>query len=273
MRRFAPSIFMWVLFEVIAVVLWQTQGNVFYLFNFSYIGTCIALGLALFALRWRHARRFVQFAVGLYMLVGLGFIGRENMQIEGFWYYLALGVFEGATIHYLIAKIAGPALFGRGWCGYACWTAMVLDLLPWKRSSGRRKGLGAIRYVVLAGSIMLVAALMALGLANDELMFWGLIIGNAVYYVLGIAMAAGFRDNRAFCKYFCPIGILMKPGAYVSLARIKFDPEACIGCHACERACPMDVDMRSNARNRTNGTECILCTECITACPKGALKL
>ena len=66
------------------------------------------------------------------MLVYLGILSRENMQIEGFWYYLFLGVFEAATIHYVVAKIAGPLLFGRGWCGYACWTAMILDLLPYK---------------------------------------------------------------------------------------------------------------------------------------------
>ena len=47
------------------------------------------------------------------------------MQIEGFWYYLFLGVFEAATIHDAVAKIFDPLLFGRGWCGYACWTAMA----------------------------------------------------------------------------------------------------------------------------------------------------
>ena len=35
----------WLVFEMIAVVLWQTQHNLFYLFNFSYIGTCLAAGL------------------------------------------------------------------------------------------------------------------------------------------------------------------------------------------------------------------------------------
>ena len=38
------------------------------------------------------------------MLVYLGIICNENMQIEGFWYYLFLGVFEAAVIHYLVAK-------------------------------------------------------------------------------------------------------------------------------------------------------------------------
>lgn len=40
--------------------------------------------------------------------------------------------FEAAAIHYAVAKIFGPLIFGRGWCGYACWTAMVLDFLPYR---------------------------------------------------------------------------------------------------------------------------------------------
>ena len=74
------------------------------------------------------------------LLPYLGVISRENMQIEGFWYYLFLGVFEAATIHYAVAKIFDPLLFGRGWCGYACWTAMVLDFLPYQQPQKPRKG-------------------------------------------------------------------------------------------------------------------------------------
>ena len=61
----------WLIFETIAVVLWLTKGNIFYLFNFSYIGTAIALGLFLFQRKYKHARRIVQLLVGLYMLVYL----------------------------------------------------------------------------------------------------------------------------------------------------------------------------------------------------------
>ena len=35
----------------------------------------------------------------------LGLICNENMQIEGFWYYLFTGVFEAATIHYAVALL------------------------------------------------------------------------------------------------------------------------------------------------------------------------
>ena len=126
---------MLIIFEAVAITLWLTKDNIFYLFNFSYIGLSISLGIFLFIKKYKHARRIVQLLVGLYMLIYLGIICNENMQIEGFWYYLFTGVFEAATIHYTVAKIFGPLLFGRGWCGYACWTAMVLDFLPYKSPS------------------------------------------------------------------------------------------------------------------------------------------
>ena len=145
---------MWIVFEIVAVTPWLTKDNLFYLLNFSYIGTSITVGLLLFQFNYKHARRIVQLLVGLYMLIYLGLICRENMQIEGFWYYLFTGVFEAATIHYAVAKIFGPLLFGRGWCGYACWTAMVLDFLPCKKPQAARKKIGFIRYITFAFSLL-----------------------------------------------------------------------------------------------------------------------
>ena len=145
--KYLMSILLFLLFEAVAVTLWLTKDNLFYLLNFSYIGGCLALGTALFTAGKRYARHFVQLAVGCYMLLYLGVISCENMQIEGFWYYLFLGVFEAATIHYAVAKIFGPLLFGRGWCGYACWTAMVLDFLPYQQpQKPRKEKLGILCY-------------------------------------------------------------------------------------------------------------------------------
>lgn len=264
----------WLVFEVIAVGLWQTQHNLFYLFNFSYIGTCLAVGLWLYQRKWQYARNGVQFAVGLYMLVYLGILSRENMQLEGFWYYLFSGVFEAAVIHYLVAKILGPLLFGRGWCGYACWTAMVLDLLPYKTAQSERKQFGWMRYVLFAASFLFVAALFRLQVANLEtIMFWSFFIGNLLYYGVGVALAFYCQDNRAFCKYICPVTVFLKPASYFALLRVKWDANRCTHCGACKRVCPMDVDMTDNARSRKNGTECILCMNCIERCPNKALHL
>ena len=168
MKKYAMPIIMLAVFETVAITLWLTKGNVFYLFNFSYIGISISLGVFLFIRKYKHARRVVQLLVGLYMLVYLGLICKENMQIEGFWYYLFTGVFEAATIHFAVAKIFGPLIFGRGWCGYACWTAMVLDFLPYKVPEQPRKRLGWIRYITFAAALIFIAALFLAHVGNIE---------------------------------------------------------------------------------------------------------
>lgn len=260
------------IFETVAIALWLTKDNLFYLFNFSYIGIAIALGIFLYLRKYQHARRVTQLLVGLYMLVYLGIICRENMQIEGFWYYLFLGVFEAATIHYAVAKIFGPLIFGRGWCGYACWTAMVLDFLPYRVPKQPRKNIGWIRYLTFALSLIFVAALFLTHVGNmEKIMFRVFLIGNLLYYAVGIGLAFLFRDNRAFCKYLCPITVFLKPMSYFSLLRITCDKDKCISCGKCKRVCPMDVDVTDNSRKRKNGTECILCFECVKNCPKDAL--
>ena len=266
-QRWYIPVGLWLIFESIAVILWLTKEQVFYLFNFSYIGTVLAVGLLLFQRNYRYARHMVQLLVGLYMLVYLGLICGENMQIEGFWYYLFTGVFEAATIHYAVAKIFGALVFGRGWCGYACWTAMVLDFLPYRiPQTSRNIKWEKLRYVTFGISLIFVASLFLLQVGHlERIMFWSFVIGNILYYVIGIILAFLFKDNRVFCKYLCPITVFMKPASYFSLVRVKCNVERCISCGKCKRVCPMDVDITDNSRKRKNGTECILCMECVKA--------
>ncbi|MCQ2479728.1 MAG: 4Fe-4S binding protein [Clostridia bacterium] len=272
MKKYSVALIIFIAFEVVAVSLWILKDNLFYLFNFTYIGTAISAGIILFIKNKKYARRVVQLLVGMYMLLYLGLIRKENMQIEGFWYYLFTGVFEAATIHYAVAKIFGPLLFGRGWCGYACWTAMVLDFLPYKTPQNKRKNLGWLRYITFTLSFIFVSALFLSGAKNIERMiFWAFIIGNVIYYGVGILFAFIFKDNRAFCKYLCPITVFLKPMSYFSAIRIKCDKEKCVSCGKCKKVCPMDVDVTDNSRKRENGTECILCMECVKNCHKNAL--
>lgn len=272
MKKYTVPILLFIIFEALAVSLFVLKDNLFYLLNFSYIGTALSVGIALMIKKHRHARRFVQLFVGLYMLLFLGVFRRENMQLEGFWYYLFSGVFEAATIHYAVAKIFGPLVFGRGWCGYACWTAMVLDLLPYKTPVGKRKSIGFIRYIMFFLSLGFVIFLFVGKIRNlEKIMFISFLIGNALYYAAGITLAFVLKDNRAFCKYICPITIFLKPMSYFSAIRITCDKDKCISCGKCKKVCPMDVDMTDNSRKRKNATECILCLECTRVCPKDAL--
>lgn len=233
-RKYAVPAILLVAFECVAVALSTLLDNAFYFWNFSYIGVSLAIGTALYIAKWRYARNVVQFAIGAYMLVYLGFMCHENMQIAGFWYYLFSGVFEAATIHYVVAKIFGPLLFGRGWCGYACWTAMILDLMPFRIPvSHERRNIGWIRYIVFAGSIAFVSALFIFGVEDKGTVMWyAFIVGNIIYYIVGIALAFAFKDNRAFCKYVCPVTVFLKPMSKHAVVRIKCDKEKCVSCGA-----------------------------------------
>jgi polyferredoxin len=102
-------------------------------------------------------------------------------------------------------------------------------------------------------------------------MFVLFIAGNIVYYVVGILLAILLKDNRAFCKYICPITVFLKPMSHYALLRIKCNEEKCINCGKCLKACPMEVEVNKNSRSRKNATECILCQKCTKVCPTKAL--
>ena len=62
MKKYAIPVIMLIVFETVAITLWLTKDNLFYLFNFSYIGMAISLGTCLLTKKYKHARRIVQFA-------------------------------------------------------------------------------------------------------------------------------------------------------------------------------------------------------------------
>lgn len=277
------SIITMTFFLLIGIFLWQTQGHIFFLFNFVYIGIAASAGELLFGILPREkkiwGRKLSQLLIGLYMLGVLGFLGRENMQIEGFFFYLLAGTFSGPVLHYLIAKIVGPFLFGRGWCGWACWTAMVLDLLPWmKPAHGRKKYWGLIRYLHFIISLAVILILWYTFEIRDfdkhtNFALNSLIIGNLLYYVVAITLAAFLKDNRAFCKYVCPVPVVMKFGARFSVWKIEIFRDKCTECGKCEKDCPMNIKLLSYMKNnqRIMSTECITCQQCVNICPEGAI--
>ncbi len=271
------------LFYIIAIWRYRVTGSAFYLYNFGYIGSALGLGIffnsALPKTKKLWGRRIAQLLIGSYMLLFVGFILRENMQIEGFFFYLLLGIFAGATLHYFIAKICGTLIFGRGWCGWACWTAMILDLLPWRQpEKGRLKKFGVVRYIHFVFSLLLVLLFWFILEQRDiysksfnELMW--LATGNLFYYSSGLLLAFRLKDNRAFCKYLCPIPVLQKIGARFALLKVQINADKCINCGVCEKNCPMDIKLLEykDRGTRVLSTECIMCASCINSCPRQAV--
>ena len=251
---------------------------------FGYIGVSLGIGLGLYETLPRQkkplGRRLTLILIGAFLMVIAIFMSRENVQLEGAIFGLLTGVVQIGVTHYLIAKIFGPLLFGRMWCGWACWTVMILDLLPIKRPSGRLpRRFGWIRYLHFGLSLGVVVLLVyRVGFREGATGSWAVtwfIVGNLFYYAVGIILAYTLKDNRAFCKYVCPVSVPLKVSSRFSLIKIGGDASKCSDCGACVRMCPMDIRVPDYILNneRVLSTECSLCQTCITVCAPEALKL
>ncbi len=132
-----PGIMFWSL----AIFFYIKTNNLGALLNFGYIGTALSVGIFLYnylPLKQKHwGRKLSQFLVGIYLFLFLGIICKMNIQIEGVWFEILFGVSTAPLMHYMVAKIFGPLFMGRLYCGWACWTTMILDLLPFDQNHGR----------------------------------------------------------------------------------------------------------------------------------------
>lgn len=275
-----------VFFWTLVVIQWYFVGTipsiVLIVYPILAIGGGVTFYIALPRTRRPLARKMLLVLVGTF-LAGFAFASRRgNMQIEGLFFGLLTGIGLPVVLHYAIGKIFGPLVFGRIWCGWACWYSMVFDLLPYK--SGDRHispKWGQLRYVHFFGSLALVLILWfalayrggALGESGQHWFF----IGLSLYHFTGIGLALYLRDNRAFCKYLCPVAVPLKTSARYSLLKVKGDPTACNRCEnrVCVSVCPMNVRIPDYVAQgqRVLSTECILCQECINTCPDNALRL
>lgn len=269
---------------IIAVTLFLTVSWWGFLVIFPWIGFSISVGVYLQGKlpkqKKNTGRKIAILMILPMLLIFIPVVNNENFQLEGIVLLILIGFFSKGVIHYAIAKIFGPFIWGRGFCGWACWTAAILDWLPIRKRGYIPQKLKNIRYLTLLFSIFLPITLVLFmnydvkaNYLNKTEMLW-MLAGNTVYYLIGIPLAFIYQDRRTFCKIVCPVAIVMKVPTYFSLIKIKPSGQKCLKCSRCNQHCPMDVDVMSfiSQGKPVRNTECILCMECSFACPVGAIK-
>ncbi len=216
------------------------------------------------------------------LLLFVPIVNNENFQLEGVMLIVLVGFLNKGFIHYLIAKIFGPLIWRRGFCGYACWTAAVLDWLPIKNNNNAiPRSYRKIRYISFLISLLLPLYLVFIlsydpwtDYINKQEMKW-MFLSNGIYYLIAIPLAFILSDKRAFCKYVCPVSLVMKPASKIGLIRVKPDlGKKCTECGSCNKICPMGIDvMNYMIQNKEiTDTECILCNDCKIVCRTKKIK-
>ena len=187
-------------------------------------------------------------------------------------------------------------LLGRFICGFLCpfgWFQELLHKLPTKKLSTRRlRPLTYLKYAVLLVMVVLLPALAVNEVGMGDPFFCKYLcpqgvlegaiplsltnagiraaLGTLFTRKLSILLAVAVLSvvfYRPFCKWLCPLGAFYALLNKVSLFQMQVDPNKCISCGKCAKACQMDVDVTKTP----NHTECIRCGMCVRACPTHAV--
>jgi len=97
--------------------------------------------------------------------------------------------------------------------------------------------------------------------------FWTGEVAVSGFIILGVVALLSLFVERPFCKYACPYGAVLGVFNLFRIFGIKRNVQTCIDCKACDRECPMNIQV-STAKTVRNH-QCISCMKCTSeqSCP------
>lgn len=203
----------------------------------------------------------------------------------------AAGVLTGSLVVFGLLALSAVFL-GRSFCSWLCPAGVIQDQTARCRQAAfPRRRLNWLKYLVWASWLGVLLALFhaAGGLKALDAGFAttagfsvadlaGLIVYLMVALVFFLLALAGGR--RTACHTICWMAPFLIAGRALGRLlrlprrRLLADPAACVACQACDRACPMSLEVaRLVAARRTDQSDCILCGQCVSGCRHGALRL
>lgn len=180
---------------------------------------------------------------------------------------------------------ASAILLGPVFCGWVCPFGTFQELLAriGKRVFKKRYNnmvprkidgmLRYLRYVLLSLVLFNTARAGTLVFADVDpyyalFQFWTGEVAISAYTVLAVVMLLSLAIERPFCKYACPYGAVLGVFNLFRVFGLKRNPHSCIDCRACDRSCPMNLDISTKGVVRSH--QCISCFQCTSGdgnCP------
>ncbi len=183
------------------------------------------------------------------------------------------------VIGLVLALFAGPAF-----CGWVCplgtfqeWIGKAGKKLVRKRDNHfiparADRVLRYLRYGVLIWVVYMTSRSMRLVFADYDpyhalFNFWSSEAAVGGLIVLGITILLSLFIERPWCKYACPYGAFLGIFNLFRVARLRRNAPTCIDCKACDKACPMNIQVSTAGVVRNH--QCISCMECTSSarCP------
>ncbi len=247
----------------------------------------------------KKTRSLIQFAFLLFTIACVFLLGANAERwcpfggVEAIYTYIQEGSLTcslGVSNFFILGGVLlMTLLLRRAFCGYACpigaiseWIRLIgrkLKIKPAPVPAGLDAFLSLLKYPVLA--IILYITWTA-----GELLFRGFDPCYALisrhgeditvwsYVVLGAIVVGSFFVTVPFCRWLCPLAVVLNPLSRFGLLRVRREAEPCIDCGQCAKACPMAIPV--DRAEEVLNARCTACLDCIDACPTradGALKL
>ena len=262
-------------------------------FNYFFCGLILVFGcLAYRRHRLKYIRNFLLTTIAVQFVLCLAipyWVLQKSMPLNSSWPYFPEVLWTTGSLavwYYLVSFAVIPVLvylYGRrAWCTYICGTGALAETIGDRyRTCGAKAvqlpgGLVYFKWLVLALSA-LVTVIALSGYAGNKtfnlvfLVVFILILRTLLMQAVNIILMPRL-GTRAWCRYFCPQGLLL--GLISSAGRFALvrDRDLCAKCSTCNSHCSMGIDIAGGPFVNRSG-ECVGCGVCVEVCPRGALSM
>lgn len=214
---------------------------------------------AYLALR-RRSRRGL-FVLMVFSLVYFGFWREGCVCAIGAIQNITLGVFDAGyvapltVVAFFLLPLLAAMLFGRSFCGGVCPLGAIQDVVlvrPVRVPRWAEEALSVLAYAYLGAAVLFAATGSAFIICQyDPFVAFFRLSGKLSVLAIGVSLLViGLFVGRPYCRFLCPLGVLLKWASRLSKWRVTVTPNECIECRLCEDACPFGAIEKPTAAER-----------------------